>query len=133
MSRRVKGRTVMPWIRENDGLALDGNPHYDKERIQHLIEQLRHARNKPEKVCRMLEELIASRKASRGLIWRLSKWCHWNDSSAEIAQEIAGGLFHNLVCRRLLDQRDKPIPDKASAEADYQAWLGQIIEAGRSS
>jgi len=120
----------MPWIRKDDGLALDGDPHYDVRRIRPLIAQLRQARNKPKGVCDMLDKVLATRHAPRELIWRLSKWCHWNDGSAEVAQTIAGELFHGIVCRRLRDQQDKPIPNGVAAEADYQTWLTQVIRAG---
>ena len=83
----------MPWVRKNDGLAMDGIPHYDQSQIGHLINQLRGVPNKPKRVCDMLEELLNSHKATRALVWRLSKWCHWRNKSAEeTAQSIAEGF-----------------------------------------
>jgi hypothetical protein len=123
----------MPWIREDDGLVLNGNPHYDVRHIRHLIVQLRQSRNQPKTVCDMLDDLLASGSAPKKLIWRLSKWCHWDHWSAEVARMITGELFHGIICWRLLDQQDRPIPNKAIAEANYQRWLKQVIAASHAS
>jgi hypothetical protein len=124
----------MPWLLNgNDGLKLVGVSHYDDANIERLVEQLRQSRNQPQTVCKGLEDLIANGVASKKLIWRLSKWCHWNDPSEEIAQRIADQLFHGHICRRLLDQANKPIPDRRSAESDYQAWLRLAVQTDQNS
>jgi hypothetical protein len=116
----------MPWLRDGTGLRLTGIPHYDAAEIGRLVGQLRQSRNQPQKVCGLIEQLLASQKASKELIWRLSKWCHWDDPSQEIARAIAAHLFNGQICRRLRDQADHPIPDRRTAEADYQKWLNLV-------
>lgn len=118
----------MPWVRDGSGLKLVGNPHYDSAEIRRLIGRLRQSRNQPERVSTLLEELLSTQRASKELIWRLSKWCPWDDPSEEIARAIAERLFHGQICRRLRDQADKPIPDRRTAEADYQTWLRVVVE-----
>ncbi len=118
----------MPWVRDGNGLKSVGVAHYDVDHIRQLIEQLRRARNQPKRVCRLIEDVLATRKASRELIWRLSKWCDWNDASERVARSIADQFFHGNICRRLWDQRNKPIPDRATAEADYQSWLNSVVQ-----
>jgi hypothetical protein len=76
----------------------------------------------------LLEDLLNGGTASRELIWRLSKWCDWNDPSERIARSIAAQLFHGNVCRRLRDQNDRPIPNRDIAEADYQLWLERVAQ-----
>ena len=120
----------MPWVRDGDGLQYEGAPDYDIEAIQELIAQLRQARNRPGKVCTQLDDLLLTGKAPKDLVWRLSKWCDWNDDSAETARRIASGLFYGNVCRRLRDQQDQPIPDPTTAEADYERWLDRVVHAG---
>jgi hypothetical protein len=123
----------MPWERYNDGLILKGKPHFCEDDIENRIDSLAGARNQPATVCSELRELLKTGIASRKLIWRLSKWCHWDDWSANEACSIAEKFFHGIVCRRLLDERNKPIPDTAIAEADYQLWLNRVIEASDAS
>ena len=120
----------MPWVRDGDGLQFEGTPDYDIEAIRELIAQLRTARNRPQKVCRQLDDLLTTGKAPRDLVWRLSKWCDWNDWSAATARGIASGLFYGDVCRRLRDQEDGPIPDWSTAEAEYQEWLDRVVLTG---
>ena len=120
----------MPWARDGDGLQFEGTPDYDAEAIRRLIAQLRGAKNLPGKVCGQLDDLLLTGKAPKDLVWRLSKWCDWNDWSAGVARRIASGLFYGNVCRRLRDQQDHPIPDRLTAEADYQAWLDRVVLAG---
>jgi len=123
----------MPWVRHKDGLRLIGSPHYDEQEIGQWINRLGESRNKPETVCRMLRELLSTRIASKELIWRLSKWCDWNHWSEEVAREIANGLFHGIMCRRLLDKHNRPIPNRASAEGDYQTWIERVIQNSHGS
>ena len=120
----------MPWVRDGNGLKLVGPPHYDSAEIGRLVGELRQSRNQPERVSRLVEDLLVTRKASKELIWRLSKWCHWDDPSEQIARAIANRLFYGQICRRLRDQEDKPIPDRRTAEADYQTWLRLVVETG---
>jgi hypothetical protein len=121
----------MAWMPEGDGLKLTGDCHYDATEIERLIEQLRQARNQPEAICRLLTELLETGKASKELVWRLSKWCDWDDPSERVARTIAGQLFHSIICRRLRDQRNRPIPDRVTAESDYKLWLDRVVQAGR--
>jgi len=121
----------MPWARDSDGLKSVGDCHYDVGEIRLLIEKLRLARNQPGMVCSLLEDLLSTGKATRKLIWHLSKWCDWRDSSHLTARAIASELFHNNICRRLLDKANKPIPDRATAEADYEKWLETTVQAGQ--
>jgi hypothetical protein len=122
----------MPWLRESSGLKLAGTAHFDAGEIRQLLVQLRQSRNQPATVCRQIEDCLTTGRAPRKLIWRLSKWCHWDDSSEEIARRIANQLFHGEICRRLLDQQDKPINDPRPAEEDYQDWLIRVVAASRA-
>ena len=117
----------MPWMRDGTGLRYEGEPHYDAEVVRRLIAQLRLAPNKPQSICSQLEELLRTRSASKNLVWYLSKWCDWNHSSSDIAKRIAFELFNGHVCRRLLDSHNHPMPDQATAEADYQQWLTRVV------
>jgi hypothetical protein len=123
----------MSWVRDDDGLKLAGIPHYDPNHIQQLVEQLRQSRNQPEKVCELIEDVLATGKASKELVWRLSKWCHWDDSSERVARSLADQLFYGNICRRLRDKNDKPIPDRGTAEADYQKWLDDVVQISQGS
>ena len=123
----------MPWVRHDDGLRLIGSRHYEEEEIGQWIARLGESRNQPETVCRMLRELLSTRIASKELIWRLSKWCHWNHWSEEVAREITKELFHGIICRRLRDQQNRPIPNRAYAEADYQTWTERVIQRSQAS
>ena len=118
----------MPWIRDGQGLTLIGVPHYDIGEVRQLVQELRQSRNQPETVCGLLDDILATGTAPRELVWRLSKWCHWKDRSERIARSIADQLFHGHICRRLLDQSDRPIPDRATAEADYQRWGDRVVQ-----
>lgn len=118
----------MAWVLHHDGLQLNGQPHYDTTTIRDLIAKLRQAPNNPRTVCNQLEELLRTGIASRQLIWRLSKWCDWPHPSEKVAQAIASELFLGNVCRRLLDQDNRPTPDRASAERDYEAWRRRVVE-----
>jgi hypothetical protein len=118
----------MPWIRDGDGLKLIGVCPYDAAQIRRLIKQLGQSRNQPETVCGLLEDLLATGRASKELVWRLSKWCDWNDPSERVARTIADQLFYSNICRRLRDQRDKPIPDRATAELDYEIWSDRVVQ-----
>jgi len=118
----------MPWVRDRDELRMVGQPHYDIGKLRALIRELRQSRNRPARICNLLETLLSTGRASKELVWRLSKWSHWNDPSESIAQEIARRLFHEHICRRLRDQQDNPIPDRTVANADYQIWLKTVIE-----
>jgi hypothetical protein len=117
----------MPWTRDGDGLKLVGPAHYEAGDIQALIEDLRRARNQPGTICDLIEQLLSDGRSSKDLVWRLSKWCDWNDRSEKIARSIAELLFHGVICRRLLDQSNKPVPDRATAEADYETWLTFVV------
>ena len=120
----------MPWTRNDGGLKLVGGTHYDVNSIRRLIGQMRQSRKgQPETVCTSLEALLHNGGASRQLVWRFSKWCDWRDVRKGVALSIAEQLFHGVICRRLLDQRDRPIPNKAIAEADYQTWLDRVVLA----
>jgi hypothetical protein len=119
----------MPWVREGDGLRQEGASDYDVDEVRELIARLRQARNLPGRVCSQLDDLLATREAPKDLIWRLSKWCDWNDESAEIARAIAARLFHGNVCPRLRDQQDRPLPDRDVAEATYEAWRHAVVRA----
>src|SRR4051794_7936464 len=101
----------MPWIRSGDGLSLRGGEHYNRSHIATSISELRKARNQPGTVCKMLDELIDTGHAPRSLVYRLSKWCDWSDPSERVARSIANQLFYGIICPRLLDQQNKPIPD----------------------
>lgn len=118
----------MPWLRDGNGLKLVGTLHYDAAEIRRLVGRLRQSRNQPQRVSGLLEDLLTTQRASKELIWRLSKWCHWDDPSEQIARAIAGQLFYGQICRRLRDQEDHPIPDRHTAEADYQAWLRLVVD-----
>jgi hypothetical protein len=120
----------MPWIREKDGLVLIGTPHYNIQEIRRLVHELSKSRNQPQTICRMLDELLLTGRVTKDFVWRLSKWCDWNHWSEKVARATADRLFHGIVCRRLRDQSDRPIPDRVTAEADYQTWLGRVVEAG---
>jgi hypothetical protein len=120
----------MPWIRHGDGLKLDGDYHFDVAQVQGLIDDLRQARNQPGTVCGILTDLLTNGTSPKELVWRLSKWCHWQDSSERVARSIAHLLFHGNICRRLRDQANRPIPDRAIAEADYEEWLDRVVRAG---
>ena len=120
----------MPWVRDGDGLQYEGTPDYDVEEIRELIAQLSQARNRPGRVCAQLDDLLQTGRASKDLVWRLSKWCDWNDESAETARLIAADLFHGIVCRRLRDQQDGPIPTPMAAEEEYEGWLDRVVAAG---
>jgi hypothetical protein len=117
----------MPWTRDGDGLKFVGSTHYEAGDIQALIENLRRARNQPGTICDLIEQLLSDGRASKDLIWRLSKWCDWNDPSERIARSMAEMLFHGTVCRRLLDQSNRPVPDRATADADYETWLTFVV------
>ena len=120
----------MPWVRSGKGLKYIGEPHYDADVLRGLIRQLRGARNRPQKVCAQLDELLVNGVASKDLIWRLSKWCDWDDWSAGTSRRIASELFYGNICRRLRDQKNHPIDHPAPAEVDYQAWLDRVVAAG---
>ena len=120
----------MPWVRDGDDLKSVGVRHYDVGEIRRLIEELRQSRNQPGTVSSLLEDLLSTGRAPRELVWRLCKWCDWNDPSERIARAIADQLFHGIRCRRLRDQAGRPIPDRATAEADYQRWLDLIVQTG---
>jgi hypothetical protein len=118
----------MAWIKYGKGLKIAGEPHYDKEEVKNLIAILRsNRRGRPETVCRQLNEFLDTGIVGKDLIWRLSKWCDWDDSSMDIAIKIANELFFGIVCRRLRDQRNRPIPDNATANQDYEKWIDAVI------
>jgi hypothetical protein len=121
----------MAWrCRDGEELELTGATHFDVAKIRQLVTQLRESRNNPQTVCRQIEECLTTRRAQRKLVWRLSKWCDWPDSSERIAREIANQLFYGEICRRLVDQKNKPIPTRRAAESDYQAWMQRVVAAG---
>jgi hypothetical protein len=120
----------MPWVRDNDGLVLTGIPHYNVHEIRQFIQELRRSKNQPQTICSMLENLLLTGRVSKDLVWRLSKWCDWNHWSEKVARSIADRCFHGIICRRLRDQSNRPLPDRATAEADYQTWLARVVEAG---
>lgn len=122
----------MPWVRSGDGLRYEGEPHYDLALVRRLIGDLRQARNRPESICAQLDHLLVTGEASKSMLWQLSKWCHWNDESARTAQKIARNLFYGNVPRRLRDQENRPIPDSATAEREYEDWLERVAAAGTS-
>ncbi len=120
----------MPWQRDGSGLRYAGDPHYDDDVVRGLIAHLRQSRNRPERICVELEELLQSGRVSKDTVWRLSKWCYWSDPMAETAKRIASELFYGNVCRRMLDQHNRPIPDASTAEADYYSWQARVVDAG---
>jgi energy-coupling factor transporter ATP-binding protein EcfA2 len=120
----------MPWQRDGSGLKYAGDPHYKEDVVRGLIAHLRQSRNRPERICLELEELLQSRRVSKDTVWRLSKWCDWDDRMAETARQIASELFYGNVCRRMLDQHDRPIPNASTAEADYNSWRARVVDAG---
>jgi predicted HNH restriction endonuclease len=123
----------MGWVKFGDGLKLVGKIHYNEEDINQLIIKLgSKKRGHPERVCSQLKEFLDSKIVSKDLIWRLSKWCDWSDKSKEIAIEISKILFFDIVCRRLRDQNNRPIPDAYTANMDYDNWINSVIEVGNS-
>ena len=122
----------MPWVIDHDGLTLSGVSHYNIDQIRQSVEELRQTRqNGPETLCKELEGLLESGTASKSLVRRLSKWCDWSGASEKIARLIASELFHGVICRRLLDDRDKPIPDRATADVDYETWRHRVADSRR--
>lgn len=118
----------MPWVKYGDGLKIIGEPHYDKDEVKRLINILgQNRRGHPETVCRQLNEFLNTGIIIKDLIWRLSKWCDWDDQSMDIAIKIAKELFFGIVCRRLRNQQNRPTPDSVTANQDYEKWIEAVI------
>ncbi|GHU87354.1 hypothetical protein FACS189476_02660 [Spirochaetia bacterium] len=119
----------MPWIKHGDGLKLVEPEHCSMTEIKGLIEELsRYKRGSPETVCSQLNEFVNTKIITKDLVWRLSKWCDWSYAkSKDIAISLAEKLFFGIICRRLRDQNNKPIPNKIIAEQDYQQWINKIV------
>jgi hypothetical protein len=118
----------MGWQIFEDGLKLIGEDPYNKEEIENLILKLgQNRRGHPETVCRQLNKFLETKIIIKDLVWRLSKWCDWNDTSQDIALNIAKALFFGIVCRRLKDQKNKPIPNSTIANIDYNNWRNSVV------
>ncbi len=121
----------MAWERVNNELKLIGARHYDPDEIRDLISQLRQTHAKAESVIRLLGNMLDTGRVSKPLIFQFSKWCDWNHPSERIARLIAARLFYDNICRRLRGQANEPIPDRPTAEADYQDWMERVARVSQ--
>ena len=122
----------MVWVRLGQyGLQIVDGVHFNEARTRELIAKLRLVTSRnPTWLCNALEAVLETRMIPDSLtprrdhvVWRLSKWCDWNDESMHVARDLAKELFNGHVCRRLLNQLNQPIPDKNTADADYDQWI----------
>jgi predicted HNH restriction endonuclease len=79
-----------------------------------------------------LTEFLTTNLITKDLVWRLSKWCDWSyEKSKDIAISIANELFYGVICRRLRDQKNNPIPNKVFANDDYQNWIDTMVSISK--
>jgi hypothetical protein len=120
----------MAWIRYGNCIRLDGAAHYDKKRINSLIETLdAQERGHPETLCSQLRGVIADGIVSKDLIFRLSKWCDWDDESRYTATAIAKALFYGNVCPRLYVSHGNTSQRLPNANELYQQWMEAVLNA----
>lgn len=113
----------MPWERYGDGLRLVGNSHFDAQAVEDAIDRLSFARNRPATMCRLIRDGISNRRFSKDTIWRLSKWCNWDDPSERDARQIANLLFGEIP-PRFRDEQNRPFVD---ALTNYQNFLRSAV------
>jgi hypothetical protein len=124
----------MGWQLYGDGLKLIGNIHYNESEINGLILKLKsRKRGNPETLCIQLNKFLETKIILKDLIWRLSKWCDWNDKSQDVALNVVKILFHGIVCRRLRDKKNNPIPDNNSAKLDYDIWRNAVVSVSNDA
>ncbi|MBY0227844.1 MAG: hypothetical protein K2W96_01055 [Gemmataceae bacterium] len=117
----------MGWKMHEDGLALEDGIHYDAKKVKALVAELRTAPNYPGEICDRITEIVDTGIVRSEWIFRLSKWCHWNNWSQYTARKIAAELFHGHIPRRLLDKENSPMPSWEEAVKDYNEWRNAVV------
>jgi DNA polymerase III delta prime subunit len=115
----------MRWIALENGLRLEGQPYFNKEQFEDLIQQLQSTNKKSQTVCTELQKDVGRGHVRKEVIFQLSKWCDWNQRRAEaIARKIGDLLFGIYPQPRFLDQQDKPLPN---ADFHYREWAQKVV------
>jgi RNA polymerase-binding transcription factor DksA len=117
----------MGWIIYEDGLTLEGQPHYDEKKIRGWLRDWLRAPNRPGQICHEIELVMEKGFVDAATIMRASKWAHWAHSSQYLARKVLMELFGH-VPRRFLDQKNEPISSWDEVAADYEKWRQAVAE-----
>lgn len=121
----------MAWIISDKKLMYEGEVHYDENKVKSLIEDLRVLESKrAESLCGILMDILNLRMVKKQQIKQFSKWCDWSHTKAQsVARELFKILFYGEELDRLLDQKNRPKPNKEKADKKYQEWLKRLKKA----
>jgi len=122
----------MPWIKQENGLRYEGEPHWNDGELENLFLELTQTRqNKPETICELLSDSLKEKFVAKDTLWQFSKWCEWSNKKAEaVSRRIGDIIFGKYPQPRFWDQQNRPNPN---AENQYQEWLKEIVTRSFSS